>query len=457
MSTHPGDEVEDPAPVVPVLILGAGLTGLSCAFHLSAKRRYRLLEREREVGGLAKTRMRPGGFACDGTGHWLHLRTDYAKRLVGGLLEGNLEVRSRRARIYSKGVFTLYPFQANTFGLPKEVVAECLTGFIRARYEEQHAEPKNYLEWIRREFGAGICEHFMVPYNRKIYGVPLESLAADFAARYIPRPPLDAVIKGALGLSPEAMGYNATFVYPKRGGIGALSEALHAGLERRAEHGLDPVAIDLAARTARLDSGEVVRFDRLVSTIPLNDLVTRCVAGNGAAVPAEVVEAAQRLRANSVLYFDVAIKGAPKEHQDHHWIYLPESDVPFYRVGSYSAVERSLAPEGYRSYYVEFGHFGAVDPARFEQPMFDGLRRIGLLEDQDEVVFAIPNVLNPAYVLFDEHYQRSRKTVLEWLRGLGVVSVGRYGRWQYNAMEDAILEGKEAAEIMLGERPIPEV
>jgi protoporphyrinogen oxidase len=435
-----------PGARTPTLILGAGLTGLSTAHHLGDASRYRLIEREDGVGGLARTRPRPGGFLCDGTGHWLHLRTDYAKGLVDRLLPDNLEPRARRARVYSRGVFTQYPFQANTYGLPREVIAECLTGLVRARYEERLPEPRNYKEWIRKEFGEGICRHFMYPYNEKIYGVPLETLAADFAARYIPRPSVDSVIEGALGLSREALGYNASFVYPKRGGIGALSEALHRGLPRQAEHHRRPVAIDLRRRSARMADGEDIAFESLVNTIPLDELVRVLREGDAASVPAAVIEAAGRLRANSVLYFDVAVRGEPREHQDYHWIYLPEREFPFYRVGSYSAVERSLAPAGHRSYYVELGHYGDVDPARFEQPVLDGLKRLGLVEDERDVLFMIPSVLSPAYVLFDEHYEVSRRTILEWLDSVGIVSVGRYGRWQYNAMEDALLEGREAAE-----------
>ena len=437
---------------IETLIVGAGLTGLSCAYHLAEPSRYRLLEREDAVGGLARTRKRPGGFLCDGTGHWLHLRTEPIKKLVHDLLGDALVPRQRRARIFSKGVFTLYPFQANTYGLPQEVIAECLTGLIRARYETEHPEPRSYLDWIQREFGPGICKHFMIPYNEKIYGVPLDTLAADFAAKYIPRPDIDAVVKGALGLSPEALGYNAQFVYPKRGGIGALAEAMHAGVERKAEHGRQPVAIDVRKRTAKLDDGEVIRFEHLVNTAPLPDLVSLCRAGDSSAVPEAVVEAAGRLRANSVFYFDVAIKGAPTEHQDYHWIYLPEREFPFYRVGSYSAVEPSLAPPGHRSYYVEMSHYGeAMDPARLEQPVLDGLRRIGLITDEADLVFMVPNVLSPAYVLFDDHYEASRRTILEWCESVALTTVGRYGKWQYNAMEDAMREGREAALQILGE------
>ncbi|MBK8013678.1 MAG: FAD-dependent oxidoreductase [Deltaproteobacteria bacterium] len=448
-------ESNAPGPRAGTVILGAGLTGLSCAVHLDDAP-YRLIERSDGVGGLARTHRRPHGFLCDGTGHWLHLRQDWTKALVRRLLGDSLTARARRARVFSQGVYTEYPFQANTYGLPKEVIEACLTGFIKARYEEQRPEPTNYAEWVRKEFGEGISTHFMFPYNRKIYGVPLETLAADFAAKYIPRPSLEDVVRGAIGRSREALGYNATFVYPTHGGIGALSEALHANAKRRAEFHRTPQRIDLSTRSLRLDGGEEVPFGDLVSTIPLPTLVELLVAGCPTSVPSMVVDAARRLRANTVLYFDIALKGAPKANQDHHWIYVPEPEFPFYRVGSYSAVEPSLAPPGHRSYYVEIGHENDhIEPSRLEQPVLDGLKKLGIVERDEDVLFMIPNVLSPAYVLFDDAYADARRTILDWLETERVISVGRYGRWQYNAMEDALLEGREAAERILARTRSP--
>jgi len=62
------------------VIIGAGLTGLSCAHHLGGD--YLLVEREMEPGGIVRTRVRQKAFMCDGTGHWLHLRNAGMKELV---------------------------------------------------------------------------------------------------------------------------------------------------------------------------------------------------------------------------------------------------------------------------------------------------------------------------------------------------------------------------------------
>ena len=85
------------------------------------------------------------------------------------------------------------------------------------------------------------------------------------------------------------------------------------------------------------------------------------------------------------------------------------------------------------------------DTKKFEQPLIDGLMRLGILKDESDIEFLIPNVLSPAYVLFDDNYEESRQTVLDWCTHVGIITKGRYGLWQYNAMEDALREGKEAA------------
>ena len=78
MRTRPSDEARRP-----VVILGAGLTGLSAAYHLTAKRSL-LVERAAEVGGHARSERRDG-YTFDVTGHWLHLRDDRVQRLAARL------------------------------------------------------------------------------------------------------------------------------------------------------------------------------------------------------------------------------------------------------------------------------------------------------------------------------------------------------------------------------------
>ncbi len=125
-------EAQSASAVDPVVILGGGLTGISTAMHLQAGIPWLLFEREDRLGGHARTDERDG-YRFDKTGHWLHLRDAGVKQMVDELLPGQMVGIARRARIFSHGVLTRYPYQANLHGLPPEVIKECLLGVIEAK------------------------------------------------------------------------------------------------------------------------------------------------------------------------------------------------------------------------------------------------------------------------------------------------------------------------------------
>ncbi|MBM4035551.1 MAG: FAD-dependent oxidoreductase, partial [Planctomycetes bacterium] len=75
-----------------IVILGAGLAGLSTAYHLrrGGRRDVALHEREERPGGLCRSETRDG-FTFDHTGHFLHLRTPKVERLLSRWLGRELD------------------------------------------------------------------------------------------------------------------------------------------------------------------------------------------------------------------------------------------------------------------------------------------------------------------------------------------------------------------------------
>ena len=423
-----------------LLILGAGLAGLSAALHAPGS--YRLVERSDRPGGLCKTDAR-AGHLFDATGHWLHLRDADMRLLAERALPGGWVTVERRAAIWSHGRFTRYPYQVNTHGLPPEVVAENVIGFVEAQLGEKgralrEREPRNFAEFILRHLGEGFAKNFMFPYNTKLWTVHPREMSTEWMGRFVPRPTLEQVVRGALGLEGEGAGYNATFLYPREGGIEAFVRGLAALLPRPAECGVTPVAIDPGRRVVRLSTGEEVRYRRLAATIALPALVRLC-----AGAPPPVLEAAAALRATTVTYVNVAARdvGAPA----YHWVYLPEERYAPYRIGSASAAVPSLAPTGQRSFYVEFSGGGPLDAATAERQAVEALADLGLVRGAEDVLFAETRVIPHAYVIYDERYGAARRAIVSWLEAQDVLVAGRYGRWEYSSMEDALLAGRESA------------
>jgi protoporphyrinogen oxidase len=440
-----------------VVILGAGLAGLSAAYHL--RRGYRLVEREARPGGLVRTDERDG-FLFDRTGHWLHLRDPRTKRLVADVLPGGVRTHERHAAIYSKGVYTAYPFQANLHGLPPEVVAECLLGFINARarltahdFRPADSRPRkdskpaasrltpraSFKDWILKTFGPGIANHFLLPYNTKIWTLPPERMSSGYAERYIPIPKVEEIVRGSLGLSQEALGYNATFLYPEKGGIESVPRAIAARLAVPPECGRRPRAISWKTRSVSFDDGTETPYSTLVSSIPLPDFVALL-----SEPPAEVARAGRNLRATTVTYFNIAARAhGPRRHS---WVYYPEPAFPFYRIGSYSTCAPQTVPPGMASFYVEYSHLDPVDSDQLRENALDDMVRTGLLASRDDVLFVEMRRIHPAYVLYDRAFEPAMRTLLPFLSHAKIIPAGRYGKWEYAAMEDAILDGIAAAE-----------
>jgi len=421
-----------------VVVIGAGLAGLSAAYHIG--KGCQVFEAEDAPGGLLRTREK-GGYSFDYTGHLLHLKDPYVKDLVTGLLAGNLAEHKRRAAIYSKGVFTGYPFQANTYGLPGETAKECLDGFMTAPGRGGGVlPPGNFRDWILHNFGEGIARHFMLPYNQKLWQYPLGEMSVDGIAPYVPIPTADEVRKGATGEGAHGLGYNASFYYPERGGIYSLVLALIPHV-KDLSLGQKALEIDTERKTVVFDTGYTAWYDRLVSTMPLPELV-RIIKD----VPEDIKEAAARLRYVSV--YDVNLGIARADVSPYHWMYFPEPEFVFYRAGSLNNFSGYSAPQGCSAMYVEVSHTPdtRMDEGRLTGEVLAGLVRAGILRDGDEVPVKDVVDIKYGYVVFDSHRAKAVPAIMEFLAEKGITSIGRYGAWEYSSMEEAVLEGKRAAE-----------
>ncbi|MBL8744292.1 MAG: FAD-dependent oxidoreductase, partial [Myxococcales bacterium] len=328
----------------PVIVLGAGLAGLAASREL---RRtgvpHRIVERSERVGGLAAT-VDEAGYRFDCTGHLLHLRSEAIKDWVfEALPQPNWLEIQRRSGVYSHGVVSKYPFQSNAFGLPPEVAFACVRDFVEAHFATSPRPVATFEDFCLRHFGRAISDAFMVPYNEKLLGAHPREIDASWCDRFVPKPALDDVLRGAFGLVSPALGYNASFFYPRLG-MGAFAQAIaeRAGV---VELGHEVRAVDVAERRITIGD-ETVPYSSLISTLPLDELVARM---RGA--PDDVVAAGRALRKTHLYYLDVALN-TPCE-RPLHWLYVPEPRFPFYRVGCYSHFSAAMAPPGKASLYVE--------------------------------------------------------------------------------------------------------
>ena len=426
------------------LIIGGGLTGLVAAERLAASGLSApVLEKEAEPGGACRT-IEDGGFCFDHTGHLLHVGRKETQRYFEELgLWNELAVWERSAAIVVGEAVTPYPIQVHTHGLAPEVRRDCLVGFIRAWAGEADREPESFRDWVLERFGAGLAEHFFFPYNRKLYRAEPEELGLDWVGRYVPKPDLEEVVDGALGLHRDRVGYNAVFRYPKTGGIRILPDRVAEGVADL-RTGTEVTRVHLGEGWVECADGARLPFDTVVSTISLPALVDMIAD----ALPDDAARARQALRWVRVLNIALGVRGPAPVPE--HWRYFPDPELPYYRVG-FPSNHGCVAPEGCHTVSVEI----SLDPGGGE---VDGLVRsaeaalaaAGLV-DPEAVLVRRLTMVDPAYVVFDHPRRHAVAALRSWLGAHGVRLSGRWAEWKYSAMEDAVLDGIAAARRLVRE------
>jgi len=329
------------------------------------------------------------------------------------------------------------------------VVYECVHGFAETLIAQgaPSTDPDlSFHDWTLETFGPGIAKHFMFPYNEKMWLRGLDDITADWVSWAVPRPTLDEVLKGALGVVNRGMGYNPTFRYPKTGGIHVLPDRL-AERVPGVRYLEEAVAIDTERRTVSTSRGASIPYSAIVNTMPLPLLLARLTPQDPALVQA-------RGRLDWTEIYDLNLGVARPNVSDQHWIYYPGPEYPFYRVGFPSNFSGTVAPSGCSSLYVELAvrRGERRDEGALVSSAIEGLERAGILRRGDEIVAQDLVRIDPAYVLFDRPRRAVLPGVFERLEAMGIQSIGRYGAWTYSYMEAAILDGMKAAGQLSGAR-----
>ena len=418
-----------------LMILGAGLSGLSAAYHSDGI----VFEKESRGGGHAKSKQ-SDGFIFDEGIHVLHTSNEYVLNLLGKV-GARLASHTREAWICSFGAQTRYPFQANTYGLPVPIVKDCLLGFIQNDFKDRE-QIKTYQDWIYFMFGKGIAEHFMIPYSKKFWGVSADELTTEWVNVRHPRPSLEEVIEGSLHDQTKGFGVNAEFRYPEQGGFGAIGEALAQTVRDRIRLGMCVTKIDVKGRQVEFNHKEVIPYEKVISTLPLPDIVRLTPDA-----PETVREAARKLRCNSILAVNLGIK-RPKL-TDKHWIYFLEKEYSFFRISFPFNKAPHMAPQEMSSISAEIAysdnHPLPCSRESIVQKVIDDLKRAGILNSEKEVLLADTIDVKYGYVIFDQARKTAISTIHAYLKKHDIFPCGRYGEWAYLWSDEAILSGRKVA------------
>jgi protoporphyrinogen oxidase len=466
-ASHPSASGGAAATVhAPVLVLGAGPAGLACAMELSKKGRKALVvERDEQVGGLAKTLTIQEGelkFLTDIGPHRFFSKNKYLYDFIEDLLHEEWRKVPRLTRQFIDGKYYNYPVNAGQVVRNLGFWRSCRIGvdyfLARLRYGLFKKPLRTFEDYVVANFGRALAEFSMINYTEKIWGIPVRDIHPDWAKQRIHGLNLWSVFKNAIGLGGKKGPKSLVdeFYYPQFG-TGTIYEEIGRHLARNGTEirtKSEPIKVRHDGRRItsvdlRTPQGVVtVAPDHVVESVPLTHFLTLL----DPPPPPEVQQAASQLKWRAQVYLFLTLD--KEQVTADNWIYFPSKDIPFGRTSEMKNFSPDMCPPGKTSFFIEFFAFES-DPIwsmtkeqalDLVMPYFEEWGFFTRKEVRQAYLWKRPHV----YPVYDSEYKTRLATIQGWLEQLeNLVYVGRPGRFRYTNQDHSLEMGIIASRMIL--------
>jgi protoporphyrinogen oxidase len=425
-----------------MVVLGSGMAGLGAAYKLHGEGiTPSLYDKNAYHGGHTSSVRYDNKFIFDLGPHISFTKDTRIQDLLADAVDQQYETVQIHLNNYWRGHWPTHPVQLNLHGLPEDVIIKVIENFVE---ERGRPEPpiKNYADWLVASFGQTFAELFPMQYTRKYHTTTAENMTTDWLGPRIYRPNLEEVLRGAISRTPPNVHYITHFRYPTHGGFVSYLKKFVPLANLKLGHQL--ASIDPKSRQLSFSNGHVTKYDGLVSSVPLPDLL-RMIEG----APREVVDAAGRLACSTCVLVNVVVNRS--DLSAAHMSYFYDEDICFSRLSFPHMLSANNIPEGMGSiqaevYFSEKYKPLTGKPEDWIEPVVADLRRCGILRDSDTIVFRGSWLLRYANVIFDLDRPVALRTVHTYLNDIGIAYCGRYGDWGYMWTDESFKSGELAAE-----------
>ncbi|MBT8337493.1 MAG: FAD-dependent oxidoreductase, partial [Gemmatimonadetes bacterium] len=403
-----------------------------------------LFEAQDEAGGLSRSFVDDAGFTWDIGGHVLFSHYRWFDALMDAALGDAWVEHVREAWVWMRERWIPYPFQNNIWRLPPDDLVACLDGLVDLATADRSSPMRTFDDWLMRQFGTGLCDVFMRPYNFKVWAYPPEKLDVGWMGERVATVDLKRILANVVHERDEVgWGPNSTFRFPLRGGTGAIWKSVAGQLPRERQHyGRTVTAVDLEARRLVFEDGETVDYDALISSMPL-DCLLALIRGRDdlAARAGEFVHSSSHI-------VGVGLDGAPPEDLTTKcWMYFPESSSPFYRVTVFSNYSPNNVgrPGEQWSLMAEVSESPEkpVDRERVAKDVVEAFRRIGFMRPDEQPVSVWYRRMERGYPTPWLGRDEVLGPVQAELERYDVFSRGRFGTWKYEVsnQDHSVMQG----------------
>lgn len=425
-----------------LIILGAGMAGFGAAHRLHTEGvKSTLYEKHPYHGGHTASWKFDGGFVFDEGPHVSFTDDKRIQTLLSESIHGQYETVRYNVNNYWKGRWVKHPVHCNLYGLPTDLVVKVLSDFIRVQHNGT-AEIRNYQDWLFASYGEEFSRRFPMEYTKKFHTTTADNMSTDWLGPRMYRPKLEEVLLGSLTAATPDYHYVTEFRYPSRNGFVSYFQLFLQQTSLKLGH--EAVAIDPRQKEVQFANGVTARYDGLVSSLPLTELIPM-IKG----VPPDVLSAASKLACTSCILVNVGIN---REDVSQNTVtYFYDDDFFFTRLSFPHLMSPHNVPLGCSSIQAEVYYSAKYRPLTLtteeciERVLVD-LRRCGLIREEDKILFKGALVSPYAQVIFDLERAKALPIVHGYLNDIGIAYCGRYGDWEYTWTDQAFKSGEQAAQ-----------
>ena len=411
-----------------LIIIGAGPAGLATAIGYGDP--CTVVERRLDVGGLSASIEIDGG-VFDVGGHSFWTPHPEVRQLVYESVE--MVEQRRRACCWFRGAWIDYPFQRHYEELPDaRVREECRQGIAAA---DGGAGAAHFGEHLVRKFGAGIADHFLLPYNRKLWARNLGRLATDWTAERVAA--LSRESETLLGVVKQRspLQEDTLVGYPAVGGFGEICRAL-ARRVPGVRLGVAAERVDLGGRKLILTDGAVLPWERLVSTIALPELLARIPD-----VPSRLHECASGLEYVSLQVVLVVVDGPVDRDLQRAYIADPAIVAHKIVLNHNSSPALRLRPRHAIIAEVSYSPDKPLPAGDLGRRVVRDLLGLGLVQREQDALRTSTIDIKYGYPVPTHDRVARVREIQSWLELRGVTTLGRFGAWEYVNSDKCIHHG----------------
>jgi len=427
-----------------IVVLGTGMAGFGATSYLHGKNiRPVVYDKNPYYGGHTASSRDKNGFLFDFGPHISFTKDVRIQNLFAQYVDEKYEAVQVKLNNYWRGHWLTHPVQLHLNGLPKDLIVEIVADFVKEHAVERKVE--NYEDWLIASYGRKFAELFPMQYTRKYHLTTADNMSTEWLGPRMYRPSLEEMLKGALAPWAPDVHYITNFRYPTNGGFVSYLRGLPTIADLRLNHEL--VAINSRQRELHFSNGSKTRYDALVSSIALPDLVPMI-----AEAPQDVIDASRRLACSTCVLVNVGVNRPDLSDAQVTYFYDPE--ICFARLSFPHLLSATNVPPGCGSIQAEVYFSSKYRPLTqspedlIDQVIAD-LRRTGVLRDDDAILSRHATIVRFANVIFDLERAAARETVHGYLKDIGINYCGRYGDWDYMWTDESYTSGERAAEAAL--------